>query len=400
MPRQSDIRLTKRVVEAAAPKDRDYFIWDKEVKGFGVRILPSGTKTYQVQYQMGGRLRRMSIGRHGTITAEIARAKAKEMLGDVCRGANPAQDLASYRRAPTVTEFADRFFEQHATERCKPSTQKEYRRCIDLFIMPAMGTAKLMDITRADVSELHHRLKDKPYQANRVLGVLSKMFNMAEVWGLRADGSNPCRHVAKYPERKRERYLSQIELRRLGEALNEAQRDGTETPFMIAAFRLLILTGCRLGEIQTLKWEYITPLGMELPDSKTGARRVPLPQAARDILAGLSHVEGNPYVIAGKLPGAFATDFQHPWRRIRSRAGLHDVRIHDLRHTYASNAVSSGMPIQMVGKLLGHPQLQTTMRYAHLADDAVRQAAEENAARLSALVNIGTQEKPTLRVVR
>jgi integrase len=205
--------------------------------------------------------------------------------------------------------------------------------------------------------------------------------------------------VPKFREEKRERFLSQNELQRLGQTLSSAERDGTETPYVTAAFRLLILTGCRLGEIQTLQWSFITDQGMELPDTKTGARRIPLPKAARAILGALPRLPDNPYVIAGKVPGRYATDLQHPWRRLRERAGLHDVRIHDLRHTYASNAVSSGMPIQMVGRLLGHTQIQTTMRYAHLADDPVRRAAEENADRLSGLVGCGDAERPKLKLV-
>jgi integrase len=185
----------------------------------------------------------------------------------------------------------------------------------------------------------------------------------------------------------------------LGQVLSEAEQDGSETPYIVAAFRLLILTGCRLGEIQTLQWDFITDNGMELPDSKTGARRIPLPNAARAVLSTLPRIAGNPYVIAGKVAGKYATDLQHPWRRIRERAGLKGVRIHDLRHTYASNAVSSGMPIQMVGRLLGHTQLQTTMRYAHLADDPVKQAAEENAARLEALVSPAPKSITALRIV-
>ena len=225
------------------------------------------------------------------------------------------------------------------------------------------------------------------------------MFNLAEVWGLRPDGSNPCRHVPKYREMKRERFLSSAELQRLGATLAEVEADGSESPFVVAAFRLLILTGCRLGEIQTLRWEYITPKGMELPDTKTGARHIPLPEAARAVLDSLESTEGNPYIIAGKHPGSHVTDLQHPWRRIRDRAGLQGVRIHDLRHTYASNAVSEGMPIQMVGKLLGHSQIQTTMRYAHLADDPVNRAAEENANRLSDALKTECKPQIHLRVV-
>ncbi|WP_235008666.1 tyrosine-type recombinase/integrase [Candidatus Halocynthiibacter alkanivorans] len=267
-----------------------------------------------------------------------------------------------------------------------PRREGEYRLAIDLFINPAIGSFKTVDVERRDVAELHHKFRHKPYQANRTLGVLSKMFNLAEIWGLRPDGSNPCRHVPKYREVKRERYLSQVELQQLGQVLTEVEQDGSETLYAVAAFRLLLLTGCRPGEIQTLQWQFITGDGMELPDTKTGARRIPLPKAARAVLSALPRLPGNPYVIAGKVPGKHATDLQHPWRRIRERSGLTGVRIHDLRHTYASNAVSSGMPIQMVGRLLGHSQIQTTMRYAHLADDPVRRAAEENAARLDALV--------------
>lgn len=392
-------KLTKRTVDALKPEDRDFFIWDSQIAGFGIRIMPSGAKTYQAQYRKGGRTRRVSVGRHGKITVDEARKLAKEIMGQVAKGENPAEEISQHRKAPTIAALCERFFEAHVMERCKPSTQGEYRRAIDLFINPAIGNFKIVDVERKDIAELHHKFRGKPYQANRTLGVLSKMFNLSEIWGLRPDGSNPCRHVPKYKEIERERYLSQNELQRLGQVLSEAEQDGSETPYIIAAFRLLILTGCRLGEIQTLQWGFITDNGMELPDTKTGARRIPLPNAARAVLSTLPRIAGNPYVIAGKVDGKYATDLQHPWQRIRKRAELAGVRIHDLRHTYASNAVSSGMPIQMVGRLLGHTQLQTTMRYAHLADNPVKQAAEENAARLEALVNPQPRLVQSLRIV-
>jgi integrase len=173
-------------------------------------------------------------------------------------------------------------------------------------------------------------------------------------------------------------------LRRLGDTLAEFERSGQESVHVVGAFRLLLLTGCRLGEIQTLRWSYVSARYLELPDSKTGARRIPLPPAAQVVLASLPRFDGNPFVICGAVDGQHITDLQRPWRRIRAAAGLQDVRIHDLRHTYASNAVANGMPIQMVGKLLGHTQIQTTMRYAHLADDPVLRAAESNSAWLNA----------------
>lgn len=393
-------KLTKRRVESFAVRTKSYFEWDSEIKGFGVRIMPSGTKTYQIQYRKGGRTRRASIGRHGNITVEQARNRAKEIMGELSKGENPIEEISQHRRAPSMSALCERFFEDHVKQHCKPSTQGEYRRAIDLFINPAIGSFKIVDVERRDVAELHHKFRHKPYQANRTLGVLSKMFNLSEIWGMRPDGSNPCRHVPKYREKKRERFLSQSELQRLGTVLSEVEQDGTESPFIVAAFRLLILTGCRLGEIQTLKWEYITPTGMELPDTKTGARRIPLPPVAREVLHNLPRLGDNSYVIAGKLPGKYATDLQHPWRRIREKAKLPDVRIHDLRHTYASNAVSSGMPIQMVGRLLGHSQIQTTMRYAHLADDPVQKAAEQNASQLDFLINSQPERQARLRVVR
>jgi integrase len=215
-----------------------------------------------------------------------------------------------------------------------------------------------------------------PYQANRTLGVLSKMFNLAEVWGLRPDGSNPCRHVKKYPEEKRERFLDAEELARLGQALREIEAEDSETASVIAAIRLLTLTGCRLTEILTLKWEYIEGETIHLPNSKTGRRAVYLGTAAREVLNGIEKQPDNPYVITGKKPGSHLTDLQHPWQRVRKRAGLEDVRIHDLRHSFASSAVTLGEGLPMIGKLLGHTQVQTTARYAHLAADPVKSAAE------------------------
>lgn len=201
--------------------------------------------------------------------------------------------------------------------------------------------------------------------------------------GLRPEGTNPCRHVKKYEEKKRERYLTTEELSQLSETLNAVHAEEPSSRPAVNAIRLLILTGCRLGEIQTLKWEYVDPPYLRLPDSKTGARKIPLGEGAERVLANIEREEDNPYVIAGRVKGQHLTDLQRPWRRIRKRADLNDVRLHDLRHTYASHALASGLPIEMVGKLLGHSQIQTTMRYAHLADDPVREAAERVSATLN-----------------
>ncbi len=205
------------------------------------------------------------------------------------------------------------------------------------------------------------------------------MFNLAELWGLRPDGTNPRRHIKKYPEKKRERYYSPAELQSIGRVLREMEAEGLEYQSAINAIRLLLFTGCRLNEIMKLEWEWVDldNAALHLPDSKTGAKTVHLGQAAVNILRNVEKLLGNPYVITGKNPGQRLTDLQPFWQRVRARAGLKDARIHDLRHTFASIAVSNGKSLPMIGKLLGHSQVQTTARYAHLAVSPVIDAAND-----------------------
>jgi integrase len=370
-------KITKRVVDSAKPGASDYFIWDDEIAGFGLRVLPSGKKSYLIQYRTGGRTRRMSLGRHGTVTPDAARKRAKTLLGLVAKGEDPAEERSSHRRSPTVSTVCDRFLNEHVPQRCKPRTAKEYQRSVDLFIKPAIGTHKIVDVARADIAKLHTSMSHIPYQANRTLGVLSVVFNLAEIWGLRQDGSNPCRHVKKFKEEKRERFLSKEELANLGCVLDEIETETPEAKPALDAVRLLVVTGARLSEILTLKWSYIKGKMAVLPDSKTGPKTLYLFPPAIKVLKQIPVVDGNPYVIVGRVPGHHLTDLEKPWRRIRKRAGLDDVRIHDLRHTFASLAVGQGMSLPMIGKLLGHQQVQTTARYAHLADDHVTAYAEQ-----------------------
>ncbi|MEN8949926.1 site-specific integrase [Planktotalea arctica] len=394
-------KLTKRTIDALKPNAEPYFVWDSILVGFGVRIMPSGTKTFQVQYRKGRRTRRTSLGRYGVVTVDQARDLALEMLGQVAGGYDPVEEIALERLAPTISDLCDRFIRLHVDVHVKPATARDYRSTIRRMIRPALGTFKVNEVLRKDIANLHYRHRDTPIQANRMLSVLSKLFNLAELWGLRPDGSNPCRHVPKYKENKRERYLAQAEIEHLGKTLAQCEEDGIESPHVVAAFRLLLLTGCRVSEVQTARWEYVTDRGLELPDSKVGKRCIPLPMAARAVLAELPRTAGNPFIIEGRWGNTHITDLQRPWRRIRERAGLGDVRIHDLRHTYASVAVAGGMPIQMVGRLLGHTQLQTTLRYAHLADDPVRAAAEQNSAVISASIQSKKHSaKPHLRLVQ
>ncbi len=373
----ASFRINKRNVDAIKADGRERFYWDTDIPGFGLRVRASGRKFYVVQFRANGRLRRMTLGPHGAIAPDTARRRAMALVSEAKGGDDPAAERDAGRRAATVKHLGERFLGEYVPDHCKPSTAYEYRRSVDLFVTPRLGARKIGDIQRSDIAELHHALRKTPYQANRTLGVLSKMFNMAEVWGLRPDGSNPCLHIKRYKEEKRERFLSAEEFSRLGRVLDEILTDGSETRSAAVAFRLLMLTGCRLSEIQKLRWEHVDLKAGELrlPDSKTGGRSVPLAPAAVRLLASLPRDDDNPWVIVGRKPGSHLTDLQHPWRRIRARAGLDDVRIHDLRHSFASRALALGEGLPMIGKLLGHTQVQTTARYAHLARDTVKASA-------------------------
>ncbi len=320
-------KLTKRFVDQIEPEAKDATYWDDELRGFGLRVWPSGRKVYIATTRVKGRLRKVTIGPHGPTTPEKARVKAHRIISEAKAGNDPVKEMDQTRKSPTMKELGERFLKDYVAVRCKPTTQYEYRRSVELFINPRIGMRKASDIERKDIAELHHNMRDVPYQANRTLGVLSKMFNLAEVWGLRPDHSNPCLHVKKFPEHKRERFLSPEEYAVLGKTLNEIEVDGSETRSAINAIRLLMLTGCRLSEIMTLKWNYVDLQAREfgLPDSKTGAKIVHFGDAVAKILKEIEQIEGNPWVITGKL--------------------------------------------------LGHTQVQTTARYAHLANDPVKAAA-------------------------
>jgi hypothetical protein len=250
-------KLTKRIVDAAENRAGEYFLWDEDLPGFGLRVLPSGRKRYIIQYRAGRRSRRISLGPSTVLTSEQARSRAITIIAATKNGEDPAARRDADRRAITVKELAQRFEKEHIDLRLKPSTAKGYRRMLERFVIPRLGNHRVTEVTRADVAQLHHDLRHIAYDANRCLEMISKMFNLAEMWGLRPDGSNPRKHIKKYPEEKRERFLSPAELRRVGEVLREMEQEGIELPSSIAAARLLMLTGCRLGEIMMLQWEHV-----------------------------------------------------------------------------------------------------------------------------------------------
>jgi integrase len=388
-------KITKRAVDALRPAadGRELVLWDIDLAGFGVRVQRGGAKTYILKYRAGkGRaapLRKLTIGKHGSPwTPDQARAEAKRLSGLVAHGKDPADARASAKAAPTVADLAQRFLVEHAEAKRKASTAAEYRRLLEKVILPALGMRKVADLTRAEINKLHHANRSTPYQANRTLAVMSKMMSLSEQLGLRPDNSNPCRNVEKFAERKRERFLSADELSRLGDVLT--RYDGS--PYYAAAIKLLVFTGARLGEVLGLQWQWIDFERGEtrLPDSKTGAKTIHLPPPALAVLADLRRVEGNPYVIVGGVASAALVNLEKPWRAIRKAAGLEDVRLHDLRHAFASVAAASGMGLPIIGKMLGHSQAQTTQRYAHLASDPVKAAAAVVAGKIAAAMRAGS----------
>lgn len=396
-------KITKRVVDSTVAASCDVFVWDSDLPGFGLRVKPSRVRTYILQFRnQQGRSRRLTIGRHGVLTPDEARKEARKLLGDVARGLDPAAARTADREAPTVGELCDRFIEEHAEPHKKPRSVEEDRRNIKLHIRPALGKKRVADVTRADIARLHHKMKGSPTGANRVLALLSTMFNIAEGWEMRPDLSNPCRRVKKFKEVARERYLSADELARLGEVLARAERAQTESSATIAAIRLLVFTGARKSEILSMRWRDVDVGNgiARLPDSKTGAKNIYLSAPALSVLASLDRDDGDDgdgYVLTGRRAGGRFGALNQAWVRIRKSAKIEDVRIHDLRHSFASVAVGLGEGLPIVGKLLGHSVPQTTARYGHVAPDPARFAADRVGAAMEGMMRGASGEVVKLR---
>lgn len=390
----SRVRITKEAVEAVTPGPSEIYLWDTKLKGYGLKVTPGGRRVYFIQYRLGGRkgrTRRVTIGTHGIKTEHEARSEAKALLGAVQTGSDPAVQRDKLRDAETFGHALERFLAAHVDAKCRAYTAQEYKRVLRLHVPANLRSRNLIDISRGDITRLHDTLRDKPFQANRVLAILSKFFNWCEGQGIRPDHSNPCRHVEKFRLKGRERFLSSDELRQLGAALAQAEQEGAASPWMIAALRLLAFTGARLSEILTLRWEHvdIAEQQIRLPESKTGRKSIYLNPPALEVLANVPRLDGNPYVICGERAGAHLVNLQKPWRRIRKAAGLDDVRIHDLRHTFASWGAMGGLPLPIIGGLLSHSQPQTTQRYAHLAADPLKAATERVANALAGAMGGG-----------
>ena len=375
MPRRAELTISKRTVDGLSVEAKDAVFWDRELPGFGVRVYPSGRKIYVVQSRGPGGSKRTTLGRHGELTVEQARKQAVAVIDRIKRGENPV--AAPPEPAFTVADLAQRYLETHVAVNCNAHTAGIYRGSLDNHILPALGAMPITLVGPPEAAALHYGLRDTPRAANRALMVLSKMFSLAEAWGLALVGSNPCRFVSKYREGKRERFLTEEEYRRVGRELCVLEAGGERSARAAVALRLLMLTGCRLMEVLTLRWDDVDWRAGELRlrDAKTGARMVPLTPTAAAVLEDVARVPGNPWVFPGGKPDGHLVHLRPSWHRVRERAGLEDVRIHDLRHSFASRALALGESLTMIGRLLGHTDVGSTARYAHLVRDTEKMSA-------------------------
>ncbi len=385
MPERQYRTLSKRIVDRLAVDGKDAVFWDRELPGFGVRVYPSGRKVYVVQTRSKGKSRRVTVGRHGDIVADQARKEAAKVIARIKAGLPPLEPEPE--APPTVADLAGRYRREYVAMHCKPNTVKHYGLMLSKHIVPRLGELRVADVERKDILKFQFHLSDMPTVANRCVDILVKMFNLAEQWEMRPPGRNPCRSVRRYKvDPHKERFLTPAELARLGRTLDIAPAKRLASRHAAAAIRLLVLTGCRRNEIMGLAWDDLDfEAGeMRLRDSKTGGRIVPMPPAASEVLAALPRVAGNPWVFPGRKKGTRQVNINDSWDRIRRHAGLDDVRLHDLRHTFASRALAIGEGLPMIGKLLGHNKIETTARYAHLARESVRASTAKVAESIGA----------------
>lgn len=372
-------KLTKRVIDALLPQESTYTVWDAKITTFGVRVFKSGHKSFVLKAFFHGRQKWATLGEFGPLTVEAARALAEEKRGDMTKGIDPTQDKRDERESQTVKAAIKQFTEEHVEINLKPRTQKEYKRLLNQFIIPSIGNEKIKNITRDHIIKITISNKDTPTQANRILSVLSKLFNLAEKWNFRPTNSNPCRHIEKTSEEKRKRYLSDDEIMRLSSVLDKFGNKSKLAKNAANATKLLLFTGARLSEILELKWEYIRNDKnlILLPDSKTGQKTIFMNESTKRVLDSIEKIKNNPYVICGEKENSHLVNLEKPWRVIRKEANLNDVRLHDLRHTFASLCINSGASLPMVGALLGHTQVSTTQRYAHLTESKLQEFNNE-----------------------
>ncbi len=398
------VKITKRTVDAAKAGKRDTFLWDTEIRGFGLKVTPKGKRVYILQYRLHGALRRFTIGTHGSPwTPDKARDEALRLMGQVKEGKDPSGIRQDEKTAKTVSQLCALYLKEGCGTKSASTIATDKGR-IERHIKPLLGRKRVKDVTPNDIKKFMNdvasgktvadvktgkhgraRVSGGKGTASRTVGLLGGIFSFAVDGGLRSN--NPVRGVKRFADRRNERFLSPKELAQLGEALTYAEKNG-ENKVAINAIRLLILTGCRKSEILTLQWAHVNfETGyLELPISKTGQKRVPLGAPALELLASLERIEGNPYVLPGEKEKQHLVGLPRVWNRLRKIAELNDVRLHDLRHSFASVGAGAGMGLAVVGKLLGHRDPKTTARYAHIADDPAKAAADRISGSIASIL--------------
>ncbi len=376
------IKLTKSAVDTARPTTRDYEIRDTIVPGFLCKITPTGRKTFMLSYRTPtGERRKPALGTYGQITVDQARRLAQDFLASVRGGADPSHERQVARTAPTVKDLSDRFMVEHSETRNKPSTVKGNRITLKVHVLPALGKIKVADVKRSEIADLIGRLRDRPTAANHSLSLLRKMFNLAELWGLRPDGTNPCRHVKKYTGAKRTRLITDDELARLYAYLDHADAEGLEHPLLTLAIRLQFDFAARMSGVLELQWEWIDFAHGRVvwPDSKTGGMSKPLSAEAALLLRAAPRYQGSKFVVPALFDGSKSMSkhtYWAGWRRILERAGLPHCGTHAVRHRAATDIANSGVPVKVSMALTAHKTVTMFMRYVHTEDDPIREAAE------------------------
>ena len=379
------MKLTERLVISFKKSKSDQFFWDDALPGFGVRVKPSGVKSYLIQYRNADHVsKRFTLCKTTELKLEDARKRAARHLADVKDAkspADPAAERKERRQAATIGDLCDRYLSDHAEVHAKPRYLKEQRRMIEKKIKPALGKKPIRSVSRPDVQALHLSMRETPYEANRVLATLSVMFKLAEHWKLREEGSNPCRGIKRYRETRRERLLTDQEVARIYSAMSEAERTRIMADGMVLALRLLFSTACRASEILDLKWTYIDTENGNLvwPDSKTGFMRKPLTKETRRLLAQAGRIIGNPYVCIGsdRAGPVKLYALESAWRRLLTAAKVEHCGLHAIRHRAATDIANNpDIPMHVGMQLTGHKTAATYLRYLHAHKKQAHEAAE------------------------
>lgn len=386
------IKLTKTTIDAATSREKDYELRDTVAPGFICKITRTGHKVFMLNYRTNwGERRKPAIGRFGELTVEQARAIAQDMLADVRRGEDPSAAKLAMRQAPIVAELCTQYLEEYSRPRNKPNTVKRNESLIKQYIVPNLGRLKVPEVVRPDITGLMRAMQEVPVSANRALACIRKMFNLAEVWEYRPDGSNPCRHVPKYPEKGKTRFITNDELSRIYAYLDRADAEGLEHPILTLAVRLHFEFAARMSEILALRWEWIDLENRRLawPDSKTSDMSKPISWEAYRLLTTAYRYEGSPFV----CPSIFRpsepmskSTYYAGWCRILQRCEVSHVGTHGIRHRAATDIANSGVPTKIGMALTAHKTVQMFMHYVHTEDDPVRAAANKVADQRKALL--------------